>query len=392
MSAAYGDEISKKYDNLCIDTDLFFKCGCNILNENSLIDFLCPVSKVSVTSIIGQQTHFSLDNTLSVEFLESYLSSIRVSIAEFGNFAFFCDHESDKNGFIKKFNVKTESRTVGNLFKFFNKFNVEEFDLLKSFSIVGMYNYKSSKSFYPWNFSEFQYDSETYSLEVHNLIHKGSCLCELHFDPFQFGTKCFIPSTIEGVIKLWFIVVETNATNVRSISTRLNILPFKRVSKDGKIKIRTTIQTNCIIVSKMLEYIKSGQMIVVQQLPGQVLQLPAGLMHAVLTAFDTKVNPTTFSILLGRDVVEFSPSIVSAIDSDLTTISRDLEHLKMYSFFQDQNNFNKLRELCNLKLRASNETILKRSKRHVGQFKKKFVIHTRNTGYKRCAKYLRNRK
>jgi hypothetical protein len=162
---------------------------------------------------------------------------------------------------------------------------------------------------------------------VDNLIQRGPCMSPWHIDFMNFGSDAFMPTLCNGAVKFWFIGIESDSHLALSMFICLEKLS---TSSQG-----STYDRNNKLFDTFKTFVKHGQMIVVRLLPGQVITIPAGVPHAVMTCYDKTKNPEMISLLLGVNRMDDQNAILKCVgretmDSKMADFRRYLKDIGIY--------------------------------------------------------------
>jgi hypothetical protein len=224
----------------------------------------------------------------------------------------------------------------------------------------------------PWSFHLRNKNlvTPTFDVELMSIFQLESQLSTTHRDGFNFGNTNFIPNCFQGVNKYWFILCSKNADKMNEIIHAMNDHPDsgpKTFANDGNMR-NTTLFCTESNVKKLLYYVKCGEMKVIRQTPGQVLVLEPGVIHTVLTVFDTAQNHNHFSLLIAVAKINCMKETLSVSNLTLKDLEEKKLELTRYHFYKKNNfqNYNIFQEKLDNKINAINKMITTKDNKRCG--------------------------
>lgn len=151
----------------------------------------------------------------------------------------------------------------------------------------------------------------------------GPVYTSLHADINYSHRNSLIPSWNCGVVKIWIIHKKCNAKTNREVPTAQK----QREAKGFKPIYDLT---------KVLEAKKDYVLLI--QRPGQLIRHNGRHVHCVITAIDLKINPTGFSLSIGRKDLYVNDIFAYATGSRDTSISDNCKQASREHFINTQLN------------------------------------------------------
>lgn len=200
----------------------------------------------------------------------------------------------------------------------------------------------------PWAYDMDWSNCTNASLIYADVFQVGPCLTKGHLDQYQLaGVSCIAP-WITGLEKVWFVV----KNSLRYTNDQLLKTVRKTHHADGRLMSLT--EQNDAQVKAYLSLKVLGLIHVIVQKPGQVLYIPSGMAHAVLTSFNSVSNPSFVSLLIGASILPTGPSksVLSTIGCSLKQLRTELKRKCSHLSLVEREN---TRDLLRLKIRREAE-------------------------------------
>jgi hypothetical protein len=318
----------------------FGLCCSKIMNIDGDVEFSHSCG-VIVSSVHGATTDFRMvDKKFTVDKSLQFCRSLdRISLKNVGRLAFYSANDEDQTAEYRSPFRKQDNATVKELFEQFEHNNVNN-ELDKSFAILETHNTykftvgtgatKTEHSFnVPWMF-EGSDGERLDDTKLDNLIQRGPCFSPWHTDFMRFGSKIFIPNACQGTVKIWMVDISPSSASqiAKSMFTHLRKLSL---SETG-----TTFDRNNTFIEAVFRYVDHGQLIIILERAGQVVTIPPGVPHAVMTCY-SDANPARFCLLLGKNITSNTKSILRCDGgTDLKSLKKELVYLKAVGEFRDE--------------------------------------------------------
>jgi hypothetical protein len=329
----------------------FELCCSKIMNLDGNVAF-SHSSGLTVSSVLGARAEFRMvDKKFTLEKGLQFCRTLDViSLKNFGRLAYYCNNDDDNTDDQRNCFRKQDNSIVEDVFEQFDNWNVEK-EYEKSFAILethNKYKYKigTGKSAtthefsVPWVFEEVG-GEDLDDTTLDNLVQRGPCLSPWHIDFMRFGSKVFIPDACHGTIKLWFI---------GTVPSHLEYSMFQYLRKLSLTETGTTFDRNNTFMEAVFRYVKLKQLIIILMRAGQVVHIPPGIPHAVMTCYSNE-NPERFCLLLGKNLTSNTDIILSCKGGiDLKTIKKEVINLRTIGEFQNETVYSQVVKQLNDKI------------------------------------------
>ncbi len=157
-----------------------------------------------------------------------------------------------------------------------------------------------------------------------NLIVFGPHVTPPHKDLLLLGGFACIPPWNQGCAKIWIFSSSTSY----SIDKFMNFCRME-LKKDVVHSAESVMNRNVSFIKEFISLHKLGYVHIIIQKPGEVLEMPSGHSHSVITMFNSAINSDMVCLLAGY----FKPSSIKLAFSIFTRsqqYERDRRHLRVF--------------------------------------------------------------
>ncbi len=287
-------------NTFCVSSYVFDELMTHIENDNDKGTFYSE-NGISLTEKDGYTEHYRFQKEEIEKECNQFVSKSAKTINSVGAIHYYHSTNLSKTS-------QEQNKAMRTLFK---EFQIKP-NCNSAFSLFNI-NCKTMPWAYEMEWNKYFDDNLVYA----DVLQVGPCLTKGHLDQDQLaGISCIAP-WIVGLEKVWFIV----RNSLRYTNEQL--LRIVRRTHHANGVLMTLSEQNDAQVMAYILLQKQGLIHIVVQKPGQVLYIPCGMAHAVLTSFDSTRNPSFVSLLIGASILTKYPT-----KSTLSTIACSLKKMQ----------------------------------------------------------------